>query len=104
MYLFGGFSGGSDSRVYLKCRRPRFNHWVGKIPCRRTWLPTWLFLVSAAAHRLLNPYCGMQNLSVAACGIQFPNQGRNPGPQCGVSASETPGKSSEDLFFPTNQL
>ena len=61
-------------------------------------------VVSGLSYRLLNPYCGMQNLSVAACGIQFPNQGRNPGPQCGVSASETPGKSSEDLFFSTNQL
>ena len=26
------------------CRRPRFNHWLGKIPWRREWLPTPVFL------------------------------------------------------------
>ena len=28
----------------LKCRRPRFNPWVGKMPWRREWLPTPVFL------------------------------------------------------------
>ena len=28
----------------LQCRRPRFNHWVGKIPWRREWQPTPGFL------------------------------------------------------------
>ena len=27
-------------RICLKCRRPEFNSWVGKIPWRREWLPT----------------------------------------------------------------
>ena len=31
--------GGSDGRVCLQCRRPRFNSWVGKIPWRRKWQP-----------------------------------------------------------------
>jgi len=37
--------------LYLKnycipkdCRRPRFNSWVRKIPCRREWESTPLFL------------------------------------------------------------
>ena len=28
----------------LKCRRPRFDPWVGKIPWRKEWLPTLVFL------------------------------------------------------------
>ena len=27
-----------------QCSRPRFNPWVGKIPWRREWLPTPVFL------------------------------------------------------------
>ena len=37
--------GGSDGReICLQCRRPRFDPWVGKIPWRRKWLPTPVFL------------------------------------------------------------
>ena len=32
---FQGFSGGSDGRICLHCRRPRFNPWVGKIPLEK---------------------------------------------------------------------
>ena len=28
----------------LQCRRPGFDPWVGKIPWRREWLPTPVFL------------------------------------------------------------
>ena len=31
-------------RICLQCRRPRFNPWVRKIPSRREWLPTPVFL------------------------------------------------------------
>ena len=31
-------------RTYLQCRRPGFSPWVGKIPWRREWLPTPVFL------------------------------------------------------------
>ena len=37
------FPGGSDGKESA-CRRPRFNPWVGKIPWRREWLPTPVFL------------------------------------------------------------
>jgi len=30
--------------VNLQCRRPGFDPWVGKIPWRREWQPTPLFL------------------------------------------------------------
>ena len=32
------------SSVCLECGRPRFNPWVGKIPWRRKWQPTPVFL------------------------------------------------------------
>ena len=39
------FPGGSDSkRICLQHRRIRFDPWVGKIPWRRAWQPTPLFL------------------------------------------------------------
>ena len=33
----------SWSRIYLQCRRPGFNPWVGKIPWRRERIPTPVF-------------------------------------------------------------
>ena len=42
----GGFSCGSDGKESI-CRRKRcgFNPWVGKIPWKREWLPTLVFLL-----------------------------------------------------------
>ena len=34
----------SQQRICLRCRRPRFNPWVGKIPWRRKWELTPAFL------------------------------------------------------------
>ena len=31
-------------RICLQCRRPEFDLWVGKIPWRREWPPTPVFL------------------------------------------------------------
>ena len=39
-----GFPGGSDGRVCLQRGRPGFDPWVGKIPWRRAWQPTPVFL------------------------------------------------------------
>ena len=40
-----GASGGSDSKESAcECRRPRFDPWAGKIPWRRKWQPTPVFL------------------------------------------------------------
>ena len=41
---FQGFSGSSAGRVHLQCRRPGFDPYVGKIPWRRAWQPTPVFL------------------------------------------------------------
>ena len=32
------------SRIHLQCKRCRFDPWVGKVPERRKWLPTLVFL------------------------------------------------------------
>ena len=34
----------SWSRIRLHCKRTGFDSWVGKIPCRRNRLHTWVFL------------------------------------------------------------
>ena len=43
-----GFSGGATGKEHpcqcSRCWRCRFNPWVRKIPCRREWLPTPIFL------------------------------------------------------------
>ena len=31
-------------KICLQCRRPGFNPWVGKVPWRRKWQPTLVFL------------------------------------------------------------
>ena len=39
------FPGGSDGKsICLQCGRPGFSPWVRKIPCRRKWQPTPVFL------------------------------------------------------------
>ena len=35
----------SRYRVHLQCRKPRFDPWVRKIPWRRKWQPTPVFLL-----------------------------------------------------------
>ena len=39
-----GSPSGSDGKVSPRCRRPGFDPWVGKIPRRRAWQPTPVFL------------------------------------------------------------
>ena len=43
--VFMGFPGGSDGKESAwQCRRCRFDPWVGKIPWRRAWQSTPVFL------------------------------------------------------------
>jgi len=45
LYTYGGFPGGaSDIESAYQCRRFGFNPWVGKIPWRRAWQPSPVFL------------------------------------------------------------
>ena len=39
-----GFPGAQWQWIHMQCRRPRFDPWVGKIPWRREWQPTAVFL------------------------------------------------------------
>ena len=40
-----GFPSGSDGKESsCQCKRPRFNPWIGKVPWRREWQPTAVFL------------------------------------------------------------
>ena len=50
-----GFLGSSDGEEYAyQCRSPGFNPWVGRIPWRREWQPTPLFLAGKS--------CGQRGL------------------------------------------
>ena len=47
-----GFPGGSDGKESAcKCRRPRFDGWVGKILWKRKWQPTALFCLENSINR-----------------------------------------------------
>ena len=47
-----GFHGSSNSKkICLPCGRSRFDHWVRKIPWRRKWLPTPVFLLENSIDR-----------------------------------------------------
>ena len=45
---FWGFPGGASDKVLAcqcwRCQRQGFNPWIGKIPWRREWQPTPVFL------------------------------------------------------------
>ena len=44
-FQFRDVPGNSDGKEpACQCRRPKFNPWVGKIPWRRAWQPTPIFL------------------------------------------------------------
>ena len=45
LYFDVGFPGGTDSKVCLQGKRPGFDPWVRKIPWRRKWLPSLVFLL-----------------------------------------------------------
>ena len=53
-----GFPGGLDCKESAcQCRRPSFNPWIGKIPRRREWQPTPIFLSGEFhGHRSLAGY------------------------------------------------
>ena len=40
----GGASGKEPACQCRRCKRLEFNHWVGKIPWKRSWTPTPVFL------------------------------------------------------------
>ena len=48
----------NSERIHLQCRRPGSNPWVGKIPWRRKWQPTPVFLPGKShGWRSLVGYC-----------------------------------------------
>jgi len=52
-----GFPGSDGKKSTCQCRRPRFNPWVWKIPWRKEWPPTPVFLPGEFhGHRSLAGY------------------------------------------------
>ena len=67
-----GFPGGSDGKESAcQCKRPRSNPWVRKIPCRREWQPTPVFL-PGEFHRQREAWQATV-LAVTKSGIQLSN-------------------------------
>ena len=50
------------SRICLQCRRPGFSLWVRKVPWRKKWLPTPVFL--------LGEFHGLRSLAGQSIGLQ----------------------------------
>ena len=68
MHISIGFPGGASSKEltyqYRRARRHRFDFWVGKIPWRREWQPTPVFLPGE--------YHGQRSVGVGGrWGLQF---------------------------------
>ena len=66
------------------------------------YLFTWLTQVLAVALRIFHLSCGMQDFSVAACGIYFPDPGLSPEPLhwlLRVLATGPPEKFQDSFFF-----
>ena len=54
----GGASGKEPTCQYRRCKKCGFDPWVGKIPWRREWLPTPVFLPGEfPGQRNLAGYC-----------------------------------------------
>ena len=73
---YAGYHGGfpwwlSGKESTCQCKRHRFNPWVGKIPWRRKWLPTPVFLASPVAQLVKNPPT-MQETWVQSLGREDP--------------------------------
>ena len=69
---------------------------------KNIYLFIWLHQVLIAACGIFSLHCSIQDFLVAACGIQFPDQGLNRGPlhyECRVLAAGPPGKSLFLSFF-----
>ena len=71
-----GYHGGfpwwlSGKESTCQCKRHRFNPWVRKIPWRRKWLPTPVFLASPVAQLVKNPPT-MQETWVQSLGGEDP--------------------------------
>ena len=77
--LYVGFPGGASGKEpTCQCRRHRckFNTWVGKIPGRRAWQPTPVFLpgeshgqrsLAGTVHRVSKSQSWLKRLSMHAC-------------------------------------
>ena len=66
-------STGDPGSIHLQYRRPRFNPWVRKIPWRREWPPTPVFLMEncmdgrtwqSAVHRVTKTWTWLKQLSI----------------------------------------
>ena len=74
-----------------QCRRPRFDPWVGKLPWRKEWQPTPVFLTGhfhgqrsfrAIVHRVPKCQTWLSNLTLSLLQHEFMNDTVNPTQVC----------------------
>ena len=66
----------------MQCRRPWFDSWVGKIPCRRDSLPTPVFLVFPGGSAGKESACNAGDLGLIPGLRRSPGEGKGYQLQC----------------------
>ena len=88
----GGSAGKEPACQYRRCKRCRFDPWVRKIPLRRAWQPTLVFLPgeshgqrSLAVHRVTKSWTQLKRLSMHLYhNVGFPGGSVGKEPTCSV--------------------
>ena len=58
-------------RICVQCRRPGFNHWVGKMSWRREWQPTPVFLPGEPCRPGYSPWGRKKQIPFSFSGFSF---------------------------------
>ena len=87
--VWGGFPHSSIGKECLQCRKPGFDSWVRKIPCRRKWQSTPVFLPGEShRQRSLASYSPWGRKSWT----RLSNEGTTPAMRVDSLPTEPPGK------------
>ena len=93
VYLHANTPGSSaGKRMHLQHRRPWFDSWVGKIPCRRDGLPTPVFLGSPCSSAGKESSCNAGDLG------SIPGLGRAPEERKGYPLQDSDLENSMDCI------
>ena len=90
-------------RIHPLFRRPRFDPWVGKIPWRRVWQPTAVFLTGKSHGQKslagYNPWCGKEQIRLKQLSMHAHSSGSISGIPYLKSPSSTSVGSNRYTFF-----
>ena len=116
-HVHWGFPGGSVGKEsacqYRRHKRCGFDPWIGKIPWKRKWQPTPIFLPgkfheqsSLAGYSPLSQWCHLiisfSVIPFSSCPQSFPASGSFPMSQLFASDGQSIGVSASALVLPVN--